>query len=114
MIAVYTLAPMPIAYSVVVCSIDPLKFQKIQSHYRELLGSESHELIAIHDARSLAEAYNRGITRATGEVIIISHDDVEFLSPATWLSRLQNHITRFDIVGIVGTNRMSFPHWELA
>jgi hypothetical protein len=38
-----------------------------------------HEIIALTDARSLAEAYNRGIiARAGGSSVL--HDDVEILT----------------------------------
>jgi hypothetical protein len=35
------------------------------------------EIIGIHDARSLADGYNRGIAQSRGEHIILSHDDIE-------------------------------------
>ena len=73
--------------SIIFCSISESKTQAIKQHYHDLLGNEPHEIIAIDDAQSLAEAYNRGIDRAGGDVIIFSHDDIEFLDPATWLPR---------------------------
>jgi hypothetical protein len=100
--------------SVIVCSIDPVKARAINAHYRSLLGEHSHDIIAIDDARSLAEAYNRGVDRADGEVIIFSHDDIEFLDPASWLSRLKAHLAQFDLIGLAGTNRLVAPAWAAA
>lgn len=97
--------------SVISCSLSETKAQAIVRHYRDLLGGEPHEIISIRDARSLAEAYNRGIDRAGGDVIIFSHDDIEFLDPATWLPRLKSHLTGFDVVGLAGTTRLISPAW---
>ena len=98
-------------FSVIVCSIDPVKFAQIQAHYQQLFGTEPSELIGIHDARSLAEGYNRGIAHAKGEFIIFSHDDIEFLRPIDWLIRLKTHLSRFDMVGLAGTTRLAYPMW---
>jgi hypothetical protein len=67
--------------SVVFCSIDSVLTESIERHYRTLLGDEPHEVIAIRDARSLAEGYNRGLDRSSGDIVIFSHDDIEFLDP---------------------------------
>jgi GT2 family glycosyltransferase len=100
--------------SVIYCSIDDAKARAMEKHYRQLLGAEPHEIIAFRDARSLAEAYNRGIDRASGEVLVFSHDDIEFLDPATWLPRLKAHLARFDVVGLAGTTRLTSPAWAHA
>jgi hypothetical protein len=100
--------------SVIVCSIDPLKARTIDAHYRSLLGEHPHAIIAIDDARSLAEAYNRGVDRTDGDVIIFSHDDIEFLDPPSWLSRLKAHLAEFDLIGLAGTDRLVAPAWAAA
>jgi len=97
--------------SIIFCSISDTKAQTTEQHYHDLLGNEPHEIIIIRDASSLAEAYNRGIDRATGDVLIFSHDDIEFLEPSTWLLRLKTHLINFDVVGLAGTTRMSSPAW---
>jgi hypothetical protein len=97
--------------SIIFCSLSETKAQTIKQHYRDLLGNEPHEIISIRDARSLAEAYNRGIDRAHGDLIIFSHDDIEFLDPATWLPRLKSHVTGFDVVGLAGTTRLISAAW---
>jgi Glycosyltransferase like family len=100
--------------SVIICSIDPDKFTQIRQHFQQLFGAEPYELIGIHDARSLSEAYNHGIAQAKGDVLIFSHDDIEFLIPQSWLVRLKRHLSHFDIVGIAGTNRLVNPKWFYA
>jgi GT2 family glycosyltransferase len=101
-------------FSVIVCSIDPVKFARIQQHYQQLFGTQAYELIGIHDARSLCEGYNRGIARSKGEFLIFSHDDIEFLAPQDWLGRLKNHLSRFDVVGLAGTTKLVRAAWVSA
>ncbi|HTV48963.1 MAG TPA: glycosyltransferase [Phycisphaerae bacterium] len=101
-------------FSVIICSIDPVKFARIQQHYRELFGPDAYELIGVHDARSMAEGYNRGIAAAKGEVVIFSHDDIEFLRPADWLFRLKLHLSRFDMLGLAGTTKLIYPAWAVS
>ncbi|HTV48964.1 MAG TPA: glycosyltransferase [Phycisphaerae bacterium] len=98
-------------FSVIICSIDPVKFSQILKHYQHLFGSEPSELIGIHDARSMAEGYNRGLARARGEFLIFCHDDIEFISPTDWLNRLKNHLAKFDMIGLAGTTKLVHPKW---
>lgn len=100
--------------SVISCSIDANRARWIEAHFRALLGAEPHELIAIRNARSLAEGYNRAVDLASGEILIFSHDDVEFLDPVSWLPRLKSHLSRFDLVGLAGTTRLVAPAWAQA
>jgi len=100
--------------SIIVCSIDDAKAQAIEQHYRNLLGNEPHEIMIIRDARSLAEAYNRGIDCTSGDTLIFSHDDIEFLDPETWLERLKAHMNHFDIIGLAGTTRLISAAWAQA
>jgi hypothetical protein len=99
--------------SVVVCSIDAAKFARVTENYRSLYGPGELELIGIHDARSLADGYNRGIARASGERIVLSHDDIEILTP-DFAARLDRHLAEFDLIGIAGTTRLVTGKWELA
>lgn len=99
--------------SVVVCSIDARKFELVSANYRRLLGSSLLEIIGIHDARSLAEGYNRGLDLARGDILVFSHDDIEILSP-DFGARLQEHLRRYDLVGIAGTTRLVGGGWYFA
>jgi tetratricopeptide (TPR) repeat protein len=96
--------------SVIICSITPSRFEKVCASYRSLLEGVPHEIIGIHDARSLCEGYNRGIRRANGDVLVFSHDDVEIVSP-DFAARLLGHLENQDLVGIAGTNRLVSGNW---
>ena len=99
--------------SVVVCSIDAAKFARVTANYRNLFASRELEIIGIHDARSLSEGYNRGILQSRGERIILSHDDIEILTP-DFAERVERHLERFDLIGVAGTTRLVAGKWELA
>jgi|HubBroStandDraft_1064217.scaffolds.fasta_scaffold00119_35 GT2 family glycosyltransferase len=100
--------------SIIFCSIDPGKAQRTAHHYHMLCGTEPHEVIQINNPRSLADGYNRGIEASAGDIVIFSHDDIEFLEPATWLGRLRAHLDQFDLVGLAGTTRLTGPDWARA
>jgi GT2 family glycosyltransferase len=91
--------------SVVICSIDAAKFARVTDNYRSLFGARDLEIVGIHDARSLAEGYNRGIARSRGELLIPSHDDIEILTP-DFAARLDRHLAEYDLIGIAGTTRL--------
>ncbi|HKW80382.1 MAG TPA: glycosyltransferase [Casimicrobiaceae bacterium] len=99
--------------SVIVCSIDDDKFRRVSSLYRRLLSGVDHQLIGIHDARSLAEAYNRALRQARGEVLIFSHDDIDILA-ADFAARLAAALDRFDLVGVAGATHAAGPAWSWA
>jgi len=96
--------------SVVICSIRPEKFDAVCANYRALLAGVPHEIIGIHDARSLCEGYNRGIRRASGDVIVLSHDDVVLVNP-DFAARLLAHLSNHDLVGVAGTTRLISGNW---
>lgn len=96
--------------SLVICSVDPDKWRAVTAMYGRVFAGRPHEIIGLHDARSLSEAYNRGIARARGELIVFSHDDVEFLAGDA-ADRLLAHLDRVDLVGVAGTSRVVGPSW---
>jgi hypothetical protein len=96
--------------SLIICSIDPVKFDAAVRMYTAALGDAPWELIGIHDAKSLAEGYNRAISRCRGDTIIFSHDDVEVISPQL-PQRLAAHLARFDLIGVAGTSRVINAKW---
>jgi len=78
--------------------------------FTRLFSGWSIELIAIRDARSLAEAYNRGVRSSKGDVIILSHDDID-IAASDFACRLVRHLRQFDVVGVIGSTKMSGPAW---
>lgn len=99
--------------SIVICSIDAAKFARVTANYAERFDGVEHEIVGIHDARSLSEGYNRGWRRARGETILFSHDDVAIRSadPAGALARAFESL---DVVGLVGTTRVVNMYWPAA
>lgn len=96
-------APVSVTISVVICSIDNVRFSRIARQYHDLLIDIPHEIIRIDDAKSLCEGYNRGIARSRGDYLIFSHDDLEIWTP-DFGHRLLQHLERCDVVGVAGTN----------
>lgn len=99
--------------SVIICSINPAKFARVSSNYSQLLADLPHEIIHIGDARSLCEGYNRGAERATGDILVFSHDDIEILSP-DFAARLTEHLDRYDVIGVAGTTKVVDATWGMA
>jgi predicted O-linked N-acetylglucosamine transferase (SPINDLY family) len=96
--------------SVVICSIDPRKFEAATSSYRRRFAGHALEIVGVHDARSLAEGYDHAAARATGDLLIFSHDDIELASP-DFASRLLAHLDRYDGIGVAGASKVTGPEW---
>jgi GT2 family glycosyltransferase len=96
--------------SLVICSITPSKFRNVSDHYDRLLQAHPHEIVGIHDAKSLCEGYNRGLDRSKGDLVLFSHDDVEFLADS-FAARIINHLCHHDVVGVAGTTLVEHPNW---
>jgi GT2 family glycosyltransferase len=99
--------------SVIICSINEVKFQAVSAMYARLLANDTHEIIRISDARSLAEGYNRGIKASRGQTLILSHDDIEILSP-DFSQVLASRLSSYDLIGVAGTTLLNQPTWIAA
>jgi len=96
--------------SVVICSVNAQKYEAVCANLRERLHGVPHEIIGIHDARSLTEGYNRGVARSRGDILAFCHDDIEIISPS--FSRLvREHLHTFDVIGCAGTTRLKDSKW---
>lgn len=89
--------------SIIICSVDDVKFARVERNYRNLLVNFPYEIIRIDDAVSLCEGYNRGIARSRGNYLIFSHDDIEIWTPDFGQCLLQ-HLNCCDVVGVAGTD----------
>ncbi len=96
--------------SIIICSIDHAKFKKVVQNYKTLLCNEPHEIIGIHDAKSLAEGYHRGIRKSSGAILVFCHDDIEILS-TDFSKKLKAHLKTYDLIGAAGTTRLIGPGW---
>jgi hypothetical protein len=99
--------------SIVVCSIDPVKFAAVTRNFAAAMGDVHYEIVGIHDARSLCEGYNRGIARARGEICVFAHDDIEILAPDL-PGALRRHLRDHDVVGVAGATRLAGMGWANA
>jgi tetratricopeptide (TPR) repeat protein len=97
--------------SVIFCSVDDAKCAATIELYDRLFHRAPYELIPIRDAHSLSEAYNRGIASSKGDVIVLSHDDIDILD-SNFAGRLHHHLRQFDVVGVMGATRMTGPGWN--
>lgn len=96
--------------SLIVCSIDPVKFANVSANYARCFPNDAHEIIGIHDARSLCEGYNRGLEKARGDVCIFSHDDIEILTDDVG-ETLHRQLQTADVIGVAGTTRLHGMGW---
>ncbi len=99
--------------SIIICSIDKTKFDRITKNYAQLLDGEAYEIIGIHDAKSLCEGYNRGIRKSQGSILIFSHDDIEILT-ADFKDKLRHYLGQYDIIGVAGTSCLIDGTWTAA
>lgn len=94
---------------IVCCSIKPDIEARFRSEVaRTFAAWPELDLCVLNDARSLAEAYNRGAERVRGEWIVFCHDDIRFLR-ADFAARLANAMQQFDVVGPAGATRADGP-----
>jgi tetratricopeptide (TPR) repeat protein len=94
--------------SFVIPSIDPTKFASVRASIAARFAEVRHEIVGIHDGRSMAEALNRGGDRARGEWLVFCHDDISFVA-ADFAARLKACLEHHDLVGVAGTTRIAGP-----
>lgn len=96
--------------SIIICSVTQSEFARVSQNYARLLSDEPHEFILIEDAKGLAEGYNRAVTRARGDILVFSHDDLEIIS-SDFRKRLLGHLRQYDVLGIAGTRLLCNAFW---
>lgn len=96
--------------SIIICSIEAAKFARVSECYRNLMADTPFEIIGIHDAASLAEGYNRGIAKAKGEILILSHDDILIIDPE-FTAKITERLKTYDLLGFVGASRLVNATW---
>lgn len=98
--------------SVIICSIDAGKFAHATQCYHQVLAGITHEIVGIHNARSLAEGYNRGIRQSVGDILIFSHDDVLILDQK-FGEKIVNRLENYDVLGFAGTDHLIGGEWAM-
>jgi glycosyltransferase involved in cell wall biosynthesis len=89
--------------SVIVCSREPPQWNSHEKNVRHTIGL-SHEYIRIHNQSGrygICDAYNEGVTRAKGRILVFVHEDVFFMEPG-WGRILADKFIRDDFLGLVG------------
>jgi len=99
--------------SIIVCSIDPRRLARLKVDLDRLLPLEDWELIHVPDARSLCEGYTRGLSRASGELIVFCHDDIG-IACEDFADRLRRHLAQYDLIGVAGADYVNGPAWHWA
>ncbi len=108
--AAFTLAEKQYKISAIICSIRPEYFANIKTKLTAQFARHRFEVIGIHDAKSLCEAYNRGAARSYGDILIFCHDDIDIVH-ADFGDRLLNHLASFDAVGVAGASKLVDADW---
>lgn len=99
-----------VEFSVIMCSVDPAKFARVSANYACLFDGLRFEIVGIHDAASLCEGYARGVRASRGRLLVLSHDDIEILTP-DFADRVRRHLATYDLIGIAGTTRLMSGGW---
>lgn len=95
--------------AIVCCSIKPDIEARFRAEVSRVFSGWSElEVVVLNDAASLAEAYNRGGARTTGEWLIFCHDDIRFLRD-DFAARVADAMTMFDVFGPAGSTRAIGP-----
>ncbi len=97
-------------YSVIVNSIDPQKFERLEQNLVHVLRDAEWELVHISDAKSMCDGYNRGMVKSQGEHLIFCHDDIEFLADSIH-SQLDYAFQYSDLFGILGSRVLCSANW---
>lgn len=96
------------ALSFVIPSIDAAKYAGVRASIAARFAGVPHEVVGIHDGRSMAEALNRGGARARGDWLVFCHDDITLVA-GDFAARLKACLEHYDVVGVAGTTRMTGP-----
>jgi len=99
--------------SVIICSINPGKFAAVSRNFADRMADAPIEIIGIHDARSLAEGYNRGVAQSGGDILIFCHDDIEIVTP-DFARLVRGHLESHDVIGCAGTDCLIDSNWTYA
>lgn len=94
--------------SVVLVSQDDTRYGQVNGEYERAFARWPHERIRVKGARSMYDGYQQGFSRSTGDIVIFSHDDIEFAAP-DFAVRLEEAIREADMVGVAGTTRITGP-----
>jgi GT2 family glycosyltransferase len=100
--------------SVIVCSREPPQWDVHEQNVARTVGL-SHEYLRIHNQSGqygICGAYNEGVKRATGSILVFVHEDVFFMEPG-WgrvlLDKFESDPS-LGLVGVAGTQYLTADH----
>jgi glycosyltransferase involved in cell wall biosynthesis len=94
---------------IVCCSIKPDIEARFRAEVARTFASwPGVDVCVLNDARSLAEAYNRGAEQVRGDWIVFCHDDIRFVR-TDFAARLSSAMAQFDVFGPAGATRADGP-----
>jgi hypothetical protein len=68
-------------FSIVVCSNHDDRFAPVSAKVGQSRRSETHQIIRISDAHSMAQGYTRAVAQCEGDVFAVCHNNIRILSP---------------------------------
>jgi GT2 family glycosyltransferase len=99
--------------SIIICSVDDLKFLRVRREYERVLNSIPFEIVRIDDAKGMAEGYNRGARLAKYDQLVFSHDDIEILED-DFGAKLTARLAKYDMIGVACSSRVVGACWHFA
>ncbi len=94
--------------SFVLCSHRDARFAAVHQEIERTAMAYPHETIRIADARRMSEGYQRGFNLSRGDIVVLCHDDIEFVIP-DFMARLIDVMANADMAGIAGSRQMTGP-----
>lgn len=92
--------------SVIICSVNPERYEKTVSNIRETIGLEA-EFIRIDNKKEqwpISKAYNEGARRASSDCFLFIHEDVLFENRGWGVDMVAKlHEKRCGVIGFIGT-----------
>lgn len=104
--------------SIIICSRKPSISSDLEENIKNTIGSE-WELVVIDNSRnefSIFEAYNIGIKKSKGEVLVFMHDDLKFKTPfwGKLVSEIFDANNDIGLIGVAGNTiktKLPSPWW---
>lgn len=91
--------------SIICCSSGKGKTESLLVNIESTIGANYEKVIIDNSTNrySIAEAYNLGVGKASGNILCFCHDDIEFRSK-DWGLAVTHHLQSFDVIGVSGNN----------
>lgn len=97
--------------SIIICSIDILRYKKVKKNIENTIGLSSYEIIKIDNTikkTSITKAYNSGIDKSKYNILVFIHEDILFHT-FNWGNNIIQSFKneRIGLIGVAGTKYKS-------